>query len=260
MHISDFESDIRDYLICSGLNPDDFDIEGAAIRLFSRYSVDRICEIPYDEFIENVEDFKKPTHREETEEERTASDISMTLRKFADAIDGYAKAKVHSFTPYSMSLLDMDSDIACFQYLDENGFVKGGFTTDWWRNIADRIDRETIELPKDADGVPINIGDTVYDRDGHEYSVDHIVMYGSSRSKVFARGNGIDSSFDPSWFIHDRNRRWRIHQSAFESKEEEFKQRIYKLEEKEEELRQRIKEELRQRISMLEEKDGAENA
>lgn len=40
MHVSDFKSDIRDYLICSGRNPDDFDIEGAAIRLFSRYSVD----------------------------------------------------------------------------------------------------------------------------------------------------------------------------------------------------------------------------
>lgn len=240
MHISDFKSAIPEYLICSGLNPDDFDIEGAAIRLFSRYSVDRIFEIPYDEFIENVEDFKKSPRSEETKEEQTASDISMSLRKFADAIDGYAKAKVHSFTPYSMSLLDLNSDIACFQYLDENGFVKGSFTTDWWRNIADRIDRETIELPKDADGVPINIGDTVYDRDGHEYSVDHIVMYGSGRSKVFARGNGIDSSFDPSWFIHDRSRCWRIHLSTSERDAEEFKQRICKLEEKEEELRQRI--------------------
>lgn len=204
MHISDFESDI------------------------------------YDEFIENVEDFKNPMHREETKEEQIASDISMSLRKFADAIDGYAKAKVHRFTPYNMSLLDAKGDIAYFQYLDENGFVKGSFTTDWWRNIADRIDRETIELPKDADGVPIHVGDTVYDRDGHEYSVDHIVMYGSGRSKVFARGNGIDSSFDPSWFIHDRSRCWRIHQSTFERDAEEFKQRICKLEEKEEELRQRI--------------------
>lgn len=239
MHIPDFESAIRDYLFCNGLNSDNFDVEGAAIRLFSRYSVDRICEIPYDDFIENVEDFKKSPHREETKEEQTASDIGMSLRKFADAIDGYAKAKVHSFGPYG-SLLDMNSDIACFQYLDENGFVKGSFTTDWWRNIADRIDRETIELPKDADGVPIHTGDTVYDRDGHKYSVDHIVMYGSGRSKVFARGNGIDSSFDPSWFIHDRSRCWRIHQSTFERDAEEFKQRIRKLEEKEEELRQRI--------------------
>ena len=29
------------------------------------------------------------------------------------------------------------------------------------REIADRIDRELVELPKDADGVPIHVGDTV---------------------------------------------------------------------------------------------------
>ena len=240
IHVSDFENTIRNYLICIGQNPNDFDIEGAAIGLFARYSVDSISEVPYDDFIKIVDAFKKQTHREELKNEQSASDISMSLRKFADDIDGYAKAKVHSFTPYSMSLLDLNSELACFQYLDENGFVKGSFTTDWWRNIADRIDRETIELPKDADGVPIHIGDTVYDRNGHKYSVDHIVMYGSSRSKIFARGNGIDSSLDPSWFTHDPNGCWKIHQSTFERSAEDLKQRIYKLEEKEEELRQRI--------------------
>lgn len=30
------------------------------------------------------------------------------------------------------------------------------------RALADRIDRETVELPKDVDGVPINVGDTVW--------------------------------------------------------------------------------------------------
>ena len=30
------------------------------------------------------------------------------------------------------------------------------------RELADRIDRETVELPKDRDGVPIRVGDTVY--------------------------------------------------------------------------------------------------
>ena len=28
--------------------------------------------------------------------------------------------------------------------------------------LADRIDRELVELPKDADGVPIHVGDTVW--------------------------------------------------------------------------------------------------
>ena len=30
------------------------------------------------------------------------------------------------------------------------------------RELADRIDEETVELPKDADGVPFHVGDTVY--------------------------------------------------------------------------------------------------
>lgn len=30
------------------------------------------------------------------------------------------------------------------------------------RELADRIDREMVELPKDKDGVPFNVGDTVY--------------------------------------------------------------------------------------------------
>lgn len=34
--------------------------------------------------------------------------------------------------------------------------------------LADRIDDEMVELPKDADGVPIHVGDTVYTTDGSE--------------------------------------------------------------------------------------------
>lgn len=30
------------------------------------------------------------------------------------------------------------------------------------RDLADRIDNETVELPKDRDGVPIHVGDTVW--------------------------------------------------------------------------------------------------
>jgi hypothetical protein len=35
------------------------------------------------------------------------------------------------------------------------------FPCDELRDLADRIDRETVELPVDADGVPIKPGDTV---------------------------------------------------------------------------------------------------
>ena len=33
--------------------------------------------------------------------------------------------------------------------------------------VADRIEREWVELPKGADGVPINMGDTIYTEDGN---------------------------------------------------------------------------------------------
>ena len=36
------------------------------------------------------------------------------------------------------------------------------------RVLADRIDREMVELHKDAEGVPIEVGDTVYCDDDPE--------------------------------------------------------------------------------------------
>lgn len=37
--------------------------------------------------------------------------------------------------------------------------------------LADRIDAEMVELPRDRDGVPIHVGDTVYSEDGMSYEV-----------------------------------------------------------------------------------------
>lgn len=43
------------------------------------------------------------------------------------------------------------------------------------RELADRIDRETVELPKDADGVPIHVWDTVYSStSGKRYIVNRL--------------------------------------------------------------------------------------
>ena len=39
------------------------------------------------------------------------------------------------------------------------------------RALADRIDAEMVELPRDRDGVPIHVGDTVYDENGMAYEV-----------------------------------------------------------------------------------------
>lgn len=46
-------------------------------------------------------------------------------------------------------------DICCDDYIDKD-------CCDELRNIANRIDREIVELPRDADGVPIHVGDTVW--------------------------------------------------------------------------------------------------
>ncbi len=42
--------------------------------------------------------------------------------------------------------------------------------------IADRIDAEMVELPRDIDGVPINLGDTVYLEGGRKAEVRRIIL------------------------------------------------------------------------------------
>lgn len=44
------------------------------------------------------------------------------------------------------------------------------------RDLADRIDAETVELPNDRDGVPIHVGDTVYLNNGCEAKVYRIEL------------------------------------------------------------------------------------
>lgn len=44
-------------------------------------------------------------------------------------------------------------------------------TTATLYTLADRIDSEMVELPKDADGEPIHVGDTAYLKDGREVKV-----------------------------------------------------------------------------------------
>ncbi len=42
--------------------------------------------------------------------------------------------------------------------------------------LADRVDAELVELPRDRDGVPIHVGDTVYLDDGHMAKVVRIEL------------------------------------------------------------------------------------
>lgn len=52
-----------------------------------------------------------------------------------------------------------------------------GDACDELRDLADRIDSEMVELPKDADGVPIHVGDTVYGcRSGMKMTISELRM------------------------------------------------------------------------------------
>lgn len=44
------------------------------------------------------------------------------------------------------------------------------------RALIDRIDAEMVELPRDRDGVPIHVGDTVYLEDGRKAEVRRIQL------------------------------------------------------------------------------------
>lgn len=46
--------------------------------------------------------------------------------------------------------------------------------------LADRIDAEMVELPKDADGVPIHVGDVMEERSGHTFEVASLMAFGGS--------------------------------------------------------------------------------
>lgn len=62
----------------------------------------------------------------------------------------------------------------------ENDTECGGFVTkvsfDELSALADRIDAEMVELPRDRDGVPIHVDDTVYLEDGGKATVTRIEL------------------------------------------------------------------------------------
>lgn len=78
--------------------------------------------------------------------------------------------------------------------------------------IADLIDREMVELPKDADGVPIRVGDLVYLDDGRKAKVIRfIVERGMSDSLSFKIICSLDGNPDiirfPFELWHERHER-----------------------------------------------------
>ncbi len=71
------------------------------------------------------------------------------------------------------------------------------------RRIADRIDAEMVDLPKDADGVPIHVGDTVYGcRSGMKMTISELRMTTNGWSISTNRGYLTDAKVTHT--CHDR--------------------------------------------------------
>ena len=76
--------------------------------------------------------------------------------------------------------------------------------------IADRADRETVELPRDRDWVPIHVGDTVYLKDGRKYHVSRVNLARDHTSiDVTPWGTGrLFFSIEPTLFTHSSPDSW----------------------------------------------------
>lgn len=62
-----------------------------------------------------------------------------------------------------------------------------------------------VALPVDADGVPIHVGDTVWDvEDGMEFVVKSVTLYAGGVTKVDAVCDGCHAHVSPDSFSHTR--------------------------------------------------------
>lgn len=69
--------------------------------------------------------------------------------------------------------------------------------------LADRVDAEMVELPRDRDGVPIHIGDTVYLYDGRKAEVTRIDLLWCT-TNIVCWASGKDCDCLPSGISHTR--------------------------------------------------------
>lgn len=70
--------------------------------------------------------------------------------------------------------------------------------------LADRAESEMVELPKDADGVPIHVGDTVYTADGSEAYVARIDFVPDVPGAELRFPCGTISEYVPRYISHKR--------------------------------------------------------
>lgn len=74
--------------------------------------------------------------------------------------------------------------------------------------IADRADRELVELPRDRDGVPIHVGDTVYLDDGHMAKVVRIDLMPTKTCIACWTSDKKDVAYLPSGISHTSPDSW----------------------------------------------------
>jgi hypothetical protein len=75
-------------------------------------------------------------------------------------------------------------------------------------SIANRIDSEMVELPKDRDGAPIHVGDTVYTTDGTKDYVERICIMANTTHVKCAFSDGRIIEFQPTELTHIRPDSW----------------------------------------------------
>lgn len=76
------------------------------------------------------------------------------------------------------------------------------------RAFAARLDREMAEFPKDRDGVPIHVGDTVYLDDGRKVIVTRISIGTNDDSVISLLANGNKLVRIPWDISHKRPDSW----------------------------------------------------
>ena len=81
-------------------------------------------------------------------------------------------------------------------------------TPQWMRELADRIDCETVELPKDADGIPIHIRDTVYTPKGSRAFVTEINLFEHITHIKVRTSKEEHLEFYPAYISHRRPDSW----------------------------------------------------
>lgn len=73
--------------------------------------------------------------------------------------------------------------------------------------LADRIDSELMELPRDRNGSPIHVGDTVCMDDGRKAKVARIGI-GMDKYSIYTIVYGDDVSLTPGYVTHERPDSW----------------------------------------------------